>query len=194
MEEEQGKPTKRRRGCWYWGCSISVLVFLLMVFSCVAVNQYGHARLIPVVESYLNDVAAENYESAHARFTAEWQEQQPLEEFIRFHRAVRQRLGVFKSGSMTGVHLGLVSEMTTAQIVYSAQFENGLCDIGFALEKKNGEWVLVGAKYDSPLLENLYRCPRCGTGHDGPVNFCTGCGEPLDQYDPPEPAGSVVDA
>ncbi len=54
--------------------------------------------------------------------------------------------------------------------------EKGSATMTFTMSENGDEWLIDGVRYDSPLLQSLSACPKCGKAATQGGKFCTNCG------------------
>ena len=176
----QERRSKRRGGCWLWGCGITAAIVVLVAVSCVTLFQYGKRTIAPSAETYLDLVTRGEYQASYARVSFEWKKTQTVEEFAAFHRMLWERLGSFHKGKVSGVKISSSTTTgTVARILYAAEFSHGDCEIHFTLKKVDGSWLVQGAHYRSDVLEGINRCPACSEENQMGARFCSSCGAAL---------------
>ena len=170
---------KRGHGCFFYGCITVVVLVAVCVGALVAVFLYGKGQVAPCCEAYLSAVEQGDYETAYQQIGERWKQQQSFEQYVDFEKALRETLGTCRDKSVGHVSISSRPGAAYARIVYNAEFENGLGTIVFSLEKEQGQWVVQGVNYNSPVLIPLLECPHCGVTQKSITKFCADCGKPM---------------
>jgi hypothetical protein len=179
MMSQEGQE-RRKHGCFYYGCLTVLMLVLLGAAAGVGVYFYGRAQFGPMCEQYLALVEKGDYRAAYDSLGPQWRKGDTFEDYEKFEKAVRVKLGSCRTKKITNVDVSARSGRDTyAQITYDATFENGGGVITFTILKEQGGWLIEGVHYDSPILETLLKCPSCGAPLRGWVKFCPECGKPV---------------
>jgi uncharacterized membrane protein YvbJ len=180
-EPRQDTSPKKRHGCFYYGCLTTVLLVLVAVGGLFFLFQYGNSSVTPVVEEFLKAAEGADYDHAYAMLGDGWKQKITREEFPALFKQVHDTLGSRRSLSMRGIKLQTTTAGTFARASYAASYDKGEAELNFALEKKDGQWLIAGLLYNSPELIATLKCPNCGAVNSFDAKFCSKCGKPLHQ-------------
>ena len=171
---------RRKHGCFYYGCLTVMVLVLLGIAAGAGIYFYGRARFGPMCERYLGLVEQGDYRAAYDSLGPQWRKADTFEDYEKFEKAARAKLGACRSRKLTGVDLSArAGRDTYAKVTYDATFENGDGAIVFTILKEEGGWLIEGVHYGSPLLATLLTCASCGAELKGWVKFCPKCGKPV---------------
>lgn len=146
-------PQRKQHGCFYWGCMTLILMAVAGVIIGGSLFLYGRQKLKPACEAYLAAVEKDDYDAAYALIGPEWKKTQTRAEFAEFERDRNARLGKVEKKSMTGVSFETSEKLGTAGLAkYDAQFSKAKGTMRFSLLKHDGNWIVEGVNYDSPVL------------------------------------------
>lgn len=181
MTDEPKK--KKDHGCLIAGCIIGLL--LVAFAGGFGVFMYrGYQSFTPVAQNFLTAIDSGDYKAAYSMAGSKWKAMSTYDQFSDFESTIKNILGTHVSTSMTSMNYSSVNGLSTARVVYNAQFSNGPATLTFTLEE-NGVWVVQGLHYNSDLIQKAMNCPGCKTQNAALGKFCTNCGKPM-------PAGQVA--
>ena len=80
-------------------------------------------------------------------------------------------------GPLAEENLRLGRGESSVEIVDPVEVDQLLIQI--SLEKEQGQWVVQGVNYNSPVLIPLLECPHCGVTQKSITKFCADCGKPM---------------
>lgn len=116
--------------------------------------NYAERTLGPPAEAFLAKAQAQDYDAAYALAGPRWKQKQTLEDYRQFEQKVRDRLGPLIDKNFIAAQFQSNTGGSFATLTYSAKFENGRGTITVSLFKQNGEWIVEGVNYQSPLLKS----------------------------------------
>ncbi|MGE0606282.1 MAG: zinc-ribbon domain-containing protein [Pirellulales bacterium] len=157
--------------------------------------------ITPRVEALFAAIDREEDQASYDRdFTPDYRGVTTFAQHQRICQLVRLRLGKLQSQTLTSTQLHHNNGTSTADVVYSANFEKGAATIKAKLQKVGDDWLYLGFRVDSPaFLPDLteQKCPHCGAAHEASARFCPSCGKPLSTDEPAagedEPAQAEVE-
>lgn len=183
------------------GCTIIGLVALAALGGCVALALWGGKALLQASEEigkYTDEVFAANVAGKWAELydtqtTPEFQSVTNREQWNQIGAVVQEKLGALKNKTTTNINVRSMNGVTTAVVLYSAQFEKGAGTIEMNLRKDAGQWKILGLHVNSPLLASAPSgtCPHCGKSVPADAKFCPACGKAADAGS--EKTGAVED-
>ena len=65
------------------------------------------------------------------------------------------------------------------RLKYNATFEKGPVSLNFTFVKSDGNWLIKGVRYNSPLLVEVLTCKSCSKMNASLQDFCSFCGKPI---------------
>jgi hypothetical protein len=174
-------------GAWkkimLWGCLGIFTLVALPIAGCAAFLMKRGSELTPACEAYLASTQAGNYREAYDQVAPGFREAVPnFEDYSRFERVIRARMGRLHSKTRTGVQV-FPSE---AHLTYNAVFEKGPGTIAFKLLKVDGNWKVLAVNYNSALLTVPLHCPACGSRNPLHARHCSACGAALEAAKDPQ--------
>lgn len=173
-------PPRKRHGCFYYGCLLSLAAFVLGSVYLGSIFFYARQQLGPTCDTFLHHIDAKEFSQAYAMAGPLWKKTQTQEQFQTFFNAIQKKLGKLKSKSMTGAqYQQMQNSNTLAQVTYNATFEHDSGVIRFTFQKSGGKWQLEGAHYNTPLINQLLVCPWCGAHQTALGKYCATCGKPM---------------
>lgn len=179
---------KKGRGCFFYGCLVSLGVFGLVMAALAGVYLYGTRSLAPYPEKFLSLVDSGDFKGAYDMVGDGWKKQMTLEQFTEFEKSMKDALGACQSKTMDGVAVNSNNGVTTARLVFGANFAKGPAKLTFNMEKQGDEWKIQGLNYQSPLVAQKLTCPHCGAINNPGSKFCASCGKALTTESPNPPA------
>lgn len=168
-----------KHGCFFYGCLTVIVVGALLVGAVVGFLSWGKGKIGVYCEEYLAAVQQGEYEAAYHLLGDRAQQDLSVEEYVAFAKTVHRALGGIQGKRLVSINVSSSMRGTTAVLVYRASCENAKCNITFSLEKTGDKWVVQSVHYDSPVLQQVFKCPHCGAVLKDLGKFCAQCGKPL---------------
>jgi hypothetical protein len=144
---------KKPRGCFFYGCAFSAGIAAILVAVFGGIYYYGTRSIAPVAEKFLTLVDSGDYNGAYGMLGAGWKQTATLEQFTAFETQIKDALGACNSKTMSGVSINNTNGVTSARLVYSANFTKGAATLTFNLIKEGDDWKVQGLTYNSDLLK-----------------------------------------
>ena len=165
-------PPRRKHGCFYYGCMLSVLAMLLGIGSCAVIVTYGGSEMAPVCERFITDVEENKLPEAYAALGEKAKQSQSEDDFVAYMTQVKKALGplVRKERTATGVFSR--NGTTAGQIAYDAGYQKDQATLSFGLEKIEGKWIIQSINIDSKAIRDTLICKACGAKQKSFSRYC----------------------
>jgi len=118
----------------------------------------GHdigAAMAPYADPYFDACERDDFNAAYDTIGKVWRNKQTREEFVEFHRNVRNALGKCKTRKVESTASTSAGEVRIVVVILDAQFEKAKATIRVNLMREDEKWVILGATYNSSALEGL---------------------------------------
>jgi len=151
----QQQPKKKNKflvGCL--GC-LGVLVIFAIIMGIIGffVVNKGNKEFDPIVDSYINNVQAQQYSQAYNTLGDDWKAVQTEADYANFESTVQCALGTFVSKTMGNVEISKeAGYFDMATVEYYMQFSNYDADVIYIFYKYDDGWKLVSVEYNSEVF------------------------------------------
>ncbi len=184
--------SSRSRGCFFWGCVISLAVFAIAAAACGSLAFFGYrgqADAGRVAAEYLDAVAAQDYARAYELLSPAFRERVSAEAFADQERAARAGRGECTDRRAAGVNMQKQSgREARAEIGFVADCAGEQTVMSVEMLRVDGQWRVDGVELASRSDVAPRRCPGCGALSPPGANFCSSCGKGLTPAEQPPPA------
>jgi hypothetical protein len=146
----------RDLGQWVlYGCFGSVVVFALLVASCVFAVNTGKRHMDPVCIQYLQLIEGQKYDEAYSLWGEDGRKALPIDKHRAFVSGVLDKLGAIKKFEYQSVFSGVDQKGHWGRLAYLTEFDKGSGIVTLTLRDYSGTYKIDGINFNSPELTNF---------------------------------------